>query len=144
MENELKLPFALDRYIDLKASDNFNGDLIFTKLQELSALRKDNLADIELEQWTKEFKNLGMKTRYVLKKIQKMKFRKIGYRKLRFSDFLKEEEYPEINYELLKMEAESLLKDFLQDYWVAKEAKNFADLIYSSLNPDDSDYPVIN
>ncbi|CAN5519191.1 hypothetical protein BH10BAC5_BH10BAC5_24450 [soil metagenome] len=50
MENDLKLAFALDSYIDVKAFDDFNSDLIFSKFKDFSVFIRENIPAYLLQQ----------------------------------------------------------------------------------------------
>ncbi len=101
----------LNNFIGKRTDMLFENEAILERLKALLALRKERTEEKILNHWLKEFKNLGWNSRLVISKIESLKYKE---GRIRFCDFINEDDYSMINYELVKLEASRLLELYLR------------------------------
>lgn len=112
MNDNQTISFALDSFIENEISSDFNDEKIVSKLRTLFDHRAEPYKEEMLTEWVKTFKSMGWNTKYILKKIADLRCSTLR-RKIRFCDFITEDDYSMINYELVKMEAQAMLVRFM-------------------------------
>jgi hypothetical protein len=100
----------------------YDTDLILQRFQWYEAMKQESIPQETLMVWVLEFKNMGMSTNQVIKRITQCAKKK-SYSKTTFDMFLEEDDI-KTDYNLVNKRVENILKEYninVNEYYLSKE-----------------------